>query len=213
MAQQIMKAPIRSMTQNFVHIFERGDAAKPTLLLLHGTGGDERNLLDLGRGTAPDVSLLSVRGKVLENGMPRFFRRLAEGVFDLEDLRLRTDELADFIAEAKQKYGIGKLIALGYSNGANIAASLLLQRPEALDGAMLLRATVPFSPPAVPDLSGKNILMLSGLMDPIIPADNSRLLAAMFEKAGAKIEHNIAPVGHNLVQGDFTALKEWFAAL
>jgi phospholipase/carboxylesterase len=197
-----MKAPIRSMTQNFVHIFERRDAAKPTLLLLHGTGGDERNLLDLGRGTAPDVSLLSVRGKVLENGMPRFFRRLAEGVFDLEDLRLRTDELADFIAEAKQKYGIGKLIALGYSNGANIAASLLLQRPEALDGAMLL-----------PDLSGKNILMLSGLMDPIIPADNSRLLAAMFEKAGAKIEHNIAPVGHNLVQGDFTALKEWFAAL
>ena len=125
---------------DFIHVFEPGSApARKPLLLLHGTGGDERDLLSLGRTVAPGASLLSPRGKVLEGAAPRFFRRLAEGVFDEEDLRRRTDELADFVLHARERHGLPAPIALGFSNGANIAAALLLQRPEILAGAALLR--------------------------------------------------------------------------
>jgi len=199
------------MDEDFKHIFIQGDASLPVLLLLHGTGGDEQDLVELGRAVSPASSILSVRGKVSENGMPRFFRRLADGVFDQEDLKLRTDELADFITDARIRYRFGNqpVIALGYSNGANIAASLLLARSEVLQGAILLRAMVPFEPKTLPDLNGKNILILSGLMDPIIPADNSQKLASLLQTAGAAVDIRMKPAGHNLTQSDFSDIKNW----
>src|SRR6186997_2036988 len=139
---------------DFIHEFLAGSSNR-TLLLLHGTGGNERDLLPLGRELDPNAALLSPRGKILENGMPRFFRRLAEGVFDLEDLKFRTNELADFVTAAAQHYGftLDNLVAVGYSNGANIAASMLLLRPEILHRAVLFRAMVPLIPDALPELS------------------------------------------------------------
>src|SRR5881398_623599 len=142
------------MTPDFIHEFVAGSSNR-TFLLLHGTGGNERDLLPVGRELDPTASLLSPRGKVLENGMPRYFRRLAEGVFDLEDLKKRTHELADFVvsAVAHYKIDIENMIAVGYSNGANIAASLLLLRPEIFPAAVLFRAMVPLVPETQPDLS------------------------------------------------------------
>lgn len=199
------------MDKDFKHIFASGEPALPVLLLLHGTGGDERDLVELAQSVAPGFSILSPRGKVLENGMPRFFRRLAEGVFDLEDLKIRTQELAGFITQSRAEYDLGNrpVIALGYSNGANIAASLLLSYPENLQGAILLRAMVPFEPQQQPDLRDKHILMLSGLMDPIIPAENSQRLASLLQGAGADVDLRVKPAGHGLVQSDFSDIKNW----
>lgn len=202
------------MDTDFKHIFVPGDLRLPVLLLLHGTGGDERDLLDLGQSVSPGSAILSVRGKVLEGGMSRFFRRLAEGVFDLEDLKFRTQELSDFIVRARKDYNLGHrpVVALGYSNGANIAASVLLSHPEILSGAILLRAMVPFEPEMLPDLHGKKIQMLSGLMDNIIPADNSTRLSDMLKKAGAEVSFTMKPAGHGLTQSDFTDMKNWIGA-
>lgn len=170
---------------SFTHIYEPAlTEGRPALLLLHGTGGDETDLLPLGRAISPGSALLSPRGKVLENGMPRFFRRLAEGVFDEEDVKLRADELADFVAEARAAYGVGELTALGFSNGANIAAAMLLRRPELLAGGALLRAMVPLSERPEVDLRGKRILLLSGAVDPIIPPANAARLATIFARRG-----------------------------
>src|SRR5215472_7458798 len=143
---------------DFIHEFVPGTSNR-TLLLLHGTGGNERDLIALGRELDPNAALLGPRGKVLENGMPRFFRRLAEGVFDLEDLKYRTNELADFVIAAAQHYGFAsdQLVAVGYSNGANIAASMLLLRPEILSSAILFRAMVPLVPDKKPNLNSKHI--------------------------------------------------------
>ena len=200
------------MQSDFHHIFENGDGASPALLLLHGTGGDEHDLLDLARAVSPRSPLLSVRGKVLENGMPRFFRRSAEGVFDLEDLKFRTGELAAFLEDAKAAYRIARpLYALGFSNGANIAASLLLSDADTLDGAMLLRPMVPFVPQSLPDLKGKKILMLSGLMDPIVPRENAERLAGIFRAADADVMHKIKPVSHALAQSDIADMKDWLS--
>ena len=152
------------MELEFIHEFVRGKSER-TLLLLHGTGGNERDLIPLGRELDPNASLLSPRGKVLENGMPRFFRRLAEGVFDQADLKARTLELAEFIARARKAYGLEAPIAVGFSNGANIAASLLLTQPNVLRGAVLMRAMLPFEPQTMPDLTGKPVLLLSGSSD------------------------------------------------
>lgn len=197
---------------DFVHVFERGsDPDRPPLLLLHGTGGDEQDLVPLGRAVAPGASLLSPRGKVLEGAAPRFFRRLAEGVFDEADLTARTHELADFIGEARARYGLPSPIALGFSNGANIAASLLLLRPEALAGAALLRAMPPFRDPPLVDLTAKPVLLLSGLMDPIMPAAASTRLAETFAAAGAEVRHQALPAGHGLTQADIGQLSGWFA--
>ena len=199
---------------SFVHRFEPGTRpSTPPILLLHGTGGGEGDLVPLGRAIAPGSALLSPRGKVLENDMPRFFRHLAEGVFDEEDVRRRADELADFVAEARAAYALPAPVAVGFSNGANIAAALLLLRPEALAGAALLRAMVPLSDPPPVDLTGKPVLLLSGATDPMVPAENAARLATTLGKAGADVRHRTLPVGHGLSQADVTITKAWVEQL
>jgi phospholipase/carboxylesterase len=195
---------------SFIHRFEPAtEAGRPPLLLLHGTGGDEEDLLPLGRMIAPGSALLSPRGKILEGGMPRFFRRLAEGVFDEADVKRRANELADFITQAREAYGLAAPVAVGFSNGANIAAAVLALRPEALAGAVLLRAMVPLSDAGAGDLSGKGVLLLSGAADPIIPAENAGRLVGILKDAGAAVEHKVVPVGHGLSQADVTLAKAW----
>nr|WP_249129029.1 alpha/beta hydrolase [Bradyrhizobium japonicum] len=179
------------------------------MLLLHGTGGDENDLLGLGKMISPGSALLSPRGRVLEHGMPRFFRRLAEGVFDEEDVRRRAHELGDFVSEARQRYGIAAPVAVGFSNGANIAAALLLLEPNVLAGAILLRAMVPLSDSPKAELGGKPVLLLSGQGDPIVPASNSARLAALLSQAGADVTHKVLPARHQLSQADVTLARDW----
>lgn len=198
---------------SFVHRFEPAtDAGAPPLLLLHGTGGDENDLIQLGRMLLPGSALLSPRGKVLEGGAPRFFRRLREGVFDEEDVRFRAAELADFVTEARKVYDLAAPVAVGFSNGANIAAAMLLTRPEVLAGAVLLRAMVPFAAPPAADLKGRGVLLLSGGMDPIMPEENAERLAAQLRAAGARLDHRTLPVGHGLSQADIGLARQWLAA-
>jgi predicted esterase len=186
---------------------------RATLLLLHGTGGNEDDLLPLGAELMPEANLLSPRGSVLENGMPRFFRRLAEGVFDLEDLRRRTDELAAFVGAAARTYGFdaGQVTAAGFSNGANIAASLLLLRPKTLASAVLFRAMVPLDPGTPPDLARKQIFLSEGLLDPIVPRENAERLAEMFRAAGADVTLRWRRTGHGLTQDDVDEARDWLA--
>jgi phospholipase/carboxylesterase len=197
----------------FTHRFVPGERpdARP-LLLLHGTGGDENDLLRLGQMVAPGAPLLSPRGKVLEHGMPRFFRRLAEGVFDEADVRARAHELADFVAAAREHYRLGAPIALGYSNGANIAAAVMLLRPETLAGGILLRAMVPLAKEGEAEAGGlaaKPVLMVSGQRDPIAAPANAALLKAMLERAGARVDHQVLAGGHELSQADVTLASRW----
>ena len=182
-----------------------------TLLLLHGTGGDENDLLPLGNQLWPGAALLSVRGKVLENGMPRFFRRFAEGVFDVEDLKFRTDELAQFIEAASTRYGFSleKLIAVGYSNGANIAASLILLHPHYLAAAVLFRAMVPFEPDIILDFNKLVVFIGAGARDPIVPRGEPQELAAIFESGGAAVTLSWHQGGHELGEDDIEAAKRW----
>ena len=182
-----------------------------TLLLLHGTGGNEDDLIQVGQMISSTASLLSPRGKVLENGMPRFFKRLAEGVFDMEDLKLRTRELSDFIKEASNIYSfdLNKTIAVGFSNGANIAASLLLSYPETLGGAILFRVMVPFIPNSPPNLSDKQILLSAGVFDPIVSKSQTQSLFDLLEKSGANVTMKWQQSGHNLTESDILYSKEW----
>ena len=199
---------------SFIHRFERAtDSGRPPLLLLHGTGGDENDLIGLGQMIAPGSALLSPRGKVLEGGMPRFFRRLREGVFDEEDVRRRADELADFVEEARAAYGLKAPVAVGFSNGANIAAAMLLRRPETLSGAVLLRAMVPLADPPAVTIPGTPVLLLSGVADPIVPEENARRLAAQLSAAGATVEHRVLPAGHGLSQADANLARQFLAEL
>ncbi|MFC3124080.1 alpha/beta hydrolase [Pseudoroseomonas globiformis] len=201
-------------TPRFVHVLERGDnLALPPLLLLHGTGGDEHDLLPLGRMVTPGATLISPRGQVLENGMPRFFHRLAEGVFDEADLRRRTDDLASFVQVVQAEQGLPAPIALGFSNGANIAASLLLHHPGLLRGAALLRAMMPYREPPAARLDGTPVLLLSGAADPIVPAANSAALAALLQGGGAAVTHQSLPVGHGLSQMDVGLLRQWLGSI
>jgi phospholipase/carboxylesterase len=201
-----MVATDLGFTHRFVPATESG---RPPLLLLHGSGGDESDLLDLGRQLSPGAALLSPRGKVLENGMPRFFQRLAEGVFDLEDLAVRTRELGEFADRAREHYRIEKPVAVGFSNGANIAVSLLLTRPEVLAGAVLMRAMVPFVPRTLPMLDGFPVLLLSGAGDPIVPADHRDRLAKLFSDANAAVTYKVMPAGHNLTPQDIAIAARW----
>jgi phospholipase/carboxylesterase len=184
-----------------------------TLLLLHGTGGNEDDLIQVGQMISPSASLLSPRGKVLENGMPRFFKRLAEGVFDMEDLKYRTRELADFVKEASNIYSfdLNKTIAVGFSNGANIAASLLLSYPETLMGAILFRAMVPFIPNSPIDLSDKNVLLSAGIFDPIVSESQTQSLFDILEKRLANVTLKWQQSGHNLTELDIFDAKEWLS--
>ncbi len=194
---------------DFIHRFLRG-SSDLTLVLLHGTGGNENDLLGLGRLIDPTANVLSPRGKVIENGVPRFFRRLAMGVFDVDDLKARAHELADFVEAARQEYALtGPVIAVGYSNGANIAASQLLLRPETLDGAALLHGMVPFAPDTLPDLDRKRVLITGGERDPMVPAEQTRQLAAMLEEAGADMHLDLQPGGHELSEPEVTTVREW----
>jgi predicted esterase len=198
---------------DFVHRFEPGVSSSPgpALLLLHGTGGNEDDLLPLGRILSPGAALLSPRGKALEHGMPRFFRRLAEGVFDLADLRRRTHELADWLAAAAAAYPLTghPLIAAGFSNGANIAASLLLLRPEALAGAVLLRATLPFEPEVRPALAGRPVFIAAGRADPFVRPSHVERLATVLGECGAEVVLRWSDGGHQLGPGEVAAARDW----
>jgi predicted esterase len=197
---------------DYVHRFVPAEGSTTrTLLLLHGTGGNENDMLPLGRQLDPTAALLSPRGNVPENGMPRFFRRLAEGIFDEEDVVRRAHELAQFVGDAAARYEFDpkRVIAVGYSNGANIAAALLLLRPEVLAGAVLFRAMVPLVPAALPDLANRRVLLSSGDHDPIVPKENASQLAAMLREAGADVTARFEPAGHALALDDIEAAKEW----
>lgn len=195
------------------HIFQKGkDETRPTLLLLHGTGGTESDLLPLAKMIDEDASVLSVRGNILENGMPRFFRRLAEGIFDIEDLIFRTHELNDFLDKASQKYQFDRnnIIAIGYSNGANIAASLLFHIQHSLRDAILHHPMVPRRGITLPDLTNKNIFISAGTNDPICPAEESKELYSLLDKANAKVHLHWENYGHQLTRTEVESAQTWY---
>jgi predicted esterase len=198
----------------FVHRYEPPPpgGSGETLLLLHGTGGNENDLLPIGRAVAPGAGLLAPRGRVLEHGMARFFRRLAEGVFDLADLRARSHELADFVAHEAKRYAFdpARVVAVGFSNGANIAGAVMLLRPETLAGAILLRPMVPLTPERPPSLAGRRVLVAAGRSDPVVPASQSEALAALLGSAGAEVTLHWSPGGHTLDRSDLAAAAEWW---
>ncbi len=188
---------------------------EPTLLLLHGTGGNENDLVQLGEALRPDAAMLSPRGNVLEHGAPRFFRRLAEGVFDIEDLHTRTGELADFVVAASEEYGfeLSSVCAVGYSNGANIAASMLLSRPEVLNAAALYRAMVPFEPVTLPRLNDKRVFISAGREDQMIPQAGTERLAQLLVDSGAQVELVWQSSTHGLVKNDLVAGERFVSEL
>jgi predicted esterase len=200
-----------------LHVFEPAtDASAPPLLLLHGTGGAEHDLLPLGRSLSPGSALLSPRGSVNERGAARFFARLAEGVFDPAEVTRRTHELADFIAIAAQRHSLdlSRLIAIGFSNGANIAATLLQLRPESLGAALLFRPMAVLDQPATPgSLAGKRVFIASGTRDPIVPSDQPPRLAALLRAGGADVTEQWQEAGHGLVSADFSAAERWLKSL
>lgn len=198
------------------HIFERGsNPTKPTLLLLHGTGGTEQDLLPLAEIIDKEASILSVRGNVLENGMPRFFKRLAEGVFDEEDLIFRTNELNDFLDEAAEKYEFDRnnMVAVGYSNGANIAASLMFHYQDALKAASLHHPMVPRRGIELPNLTNKHVFIAAGTNDPICPSHESEELQSLLEDAGADVQIHWENRGHQLTISEVQAAAAWLKNL
>jgi phospholipase/carboxylesterase len=195
------------------HIFEKGqDTSKPTLLLLHGTGGTETDLLPLAGMIDPTASVLSVRGNVVENGMPRFFRRLAEGVFDEQDLIERTKELNTFLDDSAKEYGFDRnnIIAIGYSNGANIAGSLLFHYSHSLKGAFLHHPMVPLRGTELPKHEGTPVFITAGKNDPICPATEATELQSLLENAGADALIHWEYNGHQLTRTEVDAAAEWY---
>ena len=199
------------------HVFQPADdgAAGPALLLLHGTGGDEHDLLPLRDHLSPGAAVLSVRGTVLENGMPRFFRRLREGVFDEDDLRRQADDLAEFVVTASEAYGIPdrSLVAVGFSNGANIASAIMLRRPELLAGAVLLAAMVPYAEPPAADLSGTLVIISNGARDPMITTQVTQLLASQLSERGAQVIDLPHPGGHQIYPAVLPQIRSMIARL
>ena len=201
---------------SYQHVFEPGsDPDAPPLLLLHGTGGDEHDLLRVGRMVSPNSALLSPRGTVNEGGALRFFSRIGPGVFDAEEVSRRAQALADFVLAATKHYNldVGRLVGLGLSNGANIAAAMMLIRPETLAAAILFRPMVVLDLPAAPEsLVGKRILMTNGTTDPLVPADHPNRLAELFRAGGADVTVRMHLASHALVAADVEAAKEWIQA-
>ncbi|MGQ0539962.1 MAG: alpha/beta hydrolase [Gemmatimonadaceae bacterium] len=206
------RAPTQHPELGFIHRFERG-VSSDTVLLLHGTGGDENDLVALGHSLAPHASLLAPRGQVLEGGMPRFFRRLAIGVFDEADLAVRAADLAAFVRAGATSYSLDPthIWALGYSNGANIAAALLLLQPDLLAGAVLLRAVLPIEPQRPPDLMGKGVLLAAGTADPYAPAVRVEALAERLTQCGAHVDVRWQQGGHALEPDELPAVAVWLA--
>jgi predicted esterase len=198
---------------DFIHRYELGNDDL-TLLMLHGTGGDENDLLPVAKMLHPTANVLSPRGKVLEGGMPRFFRRRAMGVFDVEDLKARSLELVRFVDAAAETYGFARdqVVAAGYSNGANIAGSILLLDPGAFTGAALLHAMKPFDVDSPPQLDRKPIFLSGGERDQMIPSDQTVALEEMLVSAGADVTMHWAPGGHELTHPEVEAAREWFAS-
>ena len=199
---------------DFIHVFTPpSEPGGPILLLLHGTGGNEHDLIPLAELLLPGAGVLSPRGKVLENGMPRFFRRLAEGVFDIPDLKLRTQEIADFVAGTANTRGFStrQVVAVGFSNGANIAGSMLLLRPDVLGGAVLFRAMVPLVPDTVADAKKIPVLISNGRVDPLVSAEQTEQLASLLRSNGADVTVVWQNSGHELTQQDVMTAREWLA--
>ena len=188
----------------YIHVFKKGDAAKRPLLLLHGTGGNEHSLLEIAAAVSPDRSIISPRGLVNENGNLRYFRRFAEGHLDEDDVRFRSTELSEFVSGALAAYNLTAPIALGYSNGANVALAMLFMQPEILSGAVLLRSMAPFKTMPSVDLNQKPILLLNGSEDQLIPIAASNHLVGTLNNSKAKLNYEILPAGHALTQTDFT---------
>ncbi|HWK11259.1 MAG TPA: alpha/beta hydrolase [Vicinamibacterales bacterium] len=203
----------RSAMGGFVHVFKAGTSGT-TLLLLHGTGGDEHDLLPLADMLLPGAAVLSPRGQVLEHGMPRFFRRLAEGVFDEDDLRRRAGDLARFVDWAADRYQFDRrsIVAVGFSNGANIASAVMLLHPAALAGAILIRAMVPLTPDPLPSLSGTRVLISNGRADPLVAPEETERLAELLRAAGADVTLEWQPGGHQLTQADIRAARAWLGS-
>lgn len=199
----------------FVHRFI--PAATPgedrTLLMLHGTGGNESDLLPLASTLLPGAAILSPRGRIDEGGMPRFFRRFAEGVFDLDNLREETNALADFVKAASEEYGFdpAKVVGIGFSNGANIASTLLFLRPETLHEAILIRTMVTLPDTSAQGLEGKRVFISSGRFDSMVPVDNVMHLASVLADGGADVTHHWVEGGHNLTRGEIDAMREWLS--
>ncbi|REJ09756.1 alpha/beta hydrolase [Halobacillus trueperi] len=193
------------------HIFQKGNSER-TLLLLHGTGGTEQDLLPIAKMIDPDASVLSVRGNVSENGMPRFFKRLREGVFDEEDLIARTDELNAFLDEASKEYGFDRnhIIAAGYSNGANIAGSLLFHYKESLRGALLFHPMVPRRGIELPNQSGLPVFIGAGENDPICPSQETKDLEELLTEAGADVTVHWERMGHQLTENEVKTAADWY---
>lgn len=199
------------MLSSFVHriIPPANGGPAPALLLLHGTGGNESDLVDVGRLLDARAALLGIRGKVLENGLPRFFRRLAEGVFDEKDLVFRAAELRDFLQAAVREYRLGPLVAVGYSNGANMAAALLLLHPGLLAGAILFHAMLPLIPAQPPDLAGRPVFLTAGRHDPLVPRESVEQLARLLKEAGARPDLYWCDGGHGLAPEEVAAARQW----
>jgi phospholipase/carboxylesterase len=198
----------------FEHVWRASPTGSArTLLLLHGTGGDEHDLVPLASALDPDANVLSPRGKVLENGMPRFFRRHAMGVLDLEDLAVRTDELAAFVREAARAYrfDVARSAAVGFSNGANIAAAMLFETPGSIGDAILVRAMLPYAPKGPLRLRDKRVLLLAGERDPYSPREATESLAAFLRSGGADVTVHYAPAGHELTPLDVDVARRWLA--
>ena len=199
----------------FIHRFVAAEdsASGETLIVLHGTGGNENDLIGIGQVIAPGAAILSPRGNVLENGAPRFFKRLAEGVFDPKEVRSRAEELTRFIRAAIAKYGLdaSRIYALGYSNGANIASTVMFIQPELLQGAVLFRPMLVYEPEEQGDLSGTRVLISAGRMDPIVPAKSVERLAGLFESSHAEVTLKWQSAGHNLVPSEVREAADWLA--
>lgn len=201
-----------AVSTDFIHEYHAGDPDKVTLLLLHGTGGSEHDLVPLGARVLPGATLLSPRGQVDEHGHARFFRRLAEGVFDIADLRARADALAAWTrAQVAARGAPSRVVAVGFSNGANIASAMMLQHPDLLAGAVLIRAMVPYTPTHAPSLARSRVLISAGRSDPLIPNAQVAELEAILTTAGAAVDVRWQEAGHGLVMGDVSAITTWLA--